>query len=182
MRNNKNHIKVINVDKITNAFTKVFGKRCKRLLHLQGGPKNGATDLWAKLCQFLTDSRNFFTERFLGKFAVKRMSKIPQYRAYVATLPCKTLMSAKQAINDKLQGSVATCLKHGRVVDNRIKKGLLLSLTEFFLNRWIFGKVTSKNVIVSCTFSVVQQCVDQAHRVHETNHVLACNFAKYSLI
>ena len=25
--------------------------------------------------------------------------------AYVATLPCETLMSAKQAINDKLQGS-----------------------------------------------------------------------------
>jgi len=48
-------------------------------------------------------------------------------------------MSAKQAINDKLQGSVATCLKHGRVVDNRIKKGLLLSLTEFFfksVNIW----------------------------------------------
>jgi len=27
--------------------------------------------------------------------------------AYVAKLPCETLMSAKQAINDKLQGSVA---------------------------------------------------------------------------
>jgi len=37
-------------------------------------------------------------------------------------------MSAKQAINDKLQGSVATYLRCGGVVNNRIKKGLLLSV------------------------------------------------------
>jgi len=37
-------------------------------------------------------------------------------------------MSAKQAINDKLQGSVATQLRCGGVVCNQIKKGLLLSL------------------------------------------------------
>jgi len=37
-------------------------------------------------------------------------------------------MSAKQAINDKLQGSVATYLRFGGVVNNQIKKGLLLSL------------------------------------------------------
>jgi len=34
--------------------------------------------------------------------------KIPPHLAYIATLPRETLMSAKQAINDKLQGSVAT--------------------------------------------------------------------------
>ena len=34
----------------------------------------------------------------------------------------------KQAINDKLQGSVATYLSCGGVVNNQIKKGLLLSL------------------------------------------------------
>ena len=33
--------------------------------------------------------------------------KIPPHFAHVATLPCETLMSAKQAVNDKLQGSVA---------------------------------------------------------------------------
>ena len=38
-------------------------------------------------------------------------------------------MSAKQAINDKLQGSVATYLRCGGVVNNQIKKGLLLSLS-----------------------------------------------------
>jgi len=37
-------------------------------------------------------------------------------------------MSAKQAIDDKLQGSVAASLRCGGVVDNQIKKGLLLSL------------------------------------------------------
>ena len=37
-------------------------------------------------------------------------------------------MSAKQAINDKLQGSVATHLRYGGVVNKQIKKGLLLSL------------------------------------------------------
>ena len=53
--------------------------------------------------------------------------KIPPHLAYVATLPCETLMSAKQAINDILQGSVATRLRCGAVVNNQIKKGLLLS-------------------------------------------------------
>jgi len=37
-------------------------------------------------------------------------------------------MSAKQAINDKLQGSVAASLRCGGVVNNQIKKDLLLSL------------------------------------------------------
>jgi len=36
-------------------------------------------------------------------------------------------MSTKQAINDKLQDSVAAYLGCGGVVNNQIKKGLLLS-------------------------------------------------------
>ena len=36
----------------------------------------------------------FFTERFLGKFAVKCILKIPPHLANVATLPCETFMSA----------------------------------------------------------------------------------------
>jgi len=51
---------------------------------------------------------NIFTGRFLGKFVVNRILKISPHLAYVATLPCETLISAKQAINNKLQGSVAT--------------------------------------------------------------------------
>jgi len=55
------------------------------------------------------------------------------------TAPCKccyttlwNITSAKQAINDKLQGSVATYLRFGEVVivNNQIKKGLLLSMSE----------------------------------------------------
>ena len=76
---------------------------------------------------------------------------------------CEKLMSAKQAINDKLQGSVAAYLRCGGIV-NQIKKGSLLSLwVTKILNRWIFGKVTRKNMIVSCPFFVVEQCVGQAH-------------------
>jgi len=52
----------------------------------------------------------FFTGRFLGKFAVKCVLKIPPHLVYVATLPCETLLSAKQAVNDKLQSSVAAYL------------------------------------------------------------------------
>ena len=47
-------------------------------------------------------------------------------------------MSAKQAINDKLLGSVATYLRCGGVVNNQIKKGLLLSLRVKKINRLIF--------------------------------------------
>jgi len=80
--------------------------------------------------------KNFFTKRFLGKFAVKWILKLPPHLARVAALPCETLMSAKQAINQKLQGSVATYLRCGGVVNNQIKTGLLLSVqVEFFFNR-----------------------------------------------
>jgi len=95
----------------------------------------------------------FVTGRFPGKFSVKcSLLKVPVHLAYC----CHTFLwnrnVVKQAINDKLQGSVAKYLKCGGVVNNQSKKGLLLNLPVFFLNRWIFGKVTSKNVVVSCTF------------------------------
>ena len=61
--------------------------------------------------------------------------KITPHVAYVATLLCETLISAKQAINDKLQGSAATYLRCGGVVNNQIKKGLLLSLSVKEINR-----------------------------------------------
>jgi len=63
---------------------------------------------------------------------------------HVATLPCETLMSAKQAINDKLHGGVGTYLRCDRVVNKQTKKCLLLSVSEkIFLNRRILGKVTT---------------------------------------
>jgi len=66
-------------------------------------------------------------EKFLGKFVVKWILKVQPHLAYVATLPCRTVVSAKQAINDKLQGSVATYVRCGGVVNNQIKKSLLVS-------------------------------------------------------
>ena len=92
-----------------------------------------------------------FTGRFFSRFAVKWILKIPPHLAYVAALLCETLMSPKQTINDKLQGSVATYLRCGGVVNSQIKKGLLLSVWVNFFKRWTFGKVTSKSVVVSCT-------------------------------
>jgi len=47
----------------------------------------------------LTDFKKI-TGRFRGKFVVKWIVKIPPLLAYVAALPCETLMSAKQAINE----------------------------------------------------------------------------------
>ena len=70
----------------------------------------------------------FFTEKFLGEFSVKCILNIPPHLACVATLPCDTLISAKQAINDRLSGSVATYLRCGGLINDQIKKGLLLSL------------------------------------------------------
>ena len=72
--------------------------------------------------------KKFFHWKIPSEFAVKWILKIPTHLAYVATLPCETLTSAKQAINDRSQGSVATHLRCGWVVNNQIKKGLLLSL------------------------------------------------------
>ena len=61
-------------------------------------------------------------------------------------------MSAKQAINDKLQGNVAEYLKCRGVVNNQIGKVYCWVSVNFFKS--VFGKVTSKNFIVSCTLSV----------------------------
>ena len=62
------------------------------------------------------------------------VKKPPQLHG--ATLPCETLTSAKQTINDKLQGSVATYLRCGGVVNSQIKTGLLLIVwVKKILNR-----------------------------------------------
>ena len=109
---------------------------------------------WAKkrghrLCQFLTDLRNLFTVRFDGKYAVKLISKIPPHLADVATIPCETLMSAKQAINNKIQSSVATYLKCDGLSTSKWRMVYCwVCEWKIFFNRWIFGKVTSKIMIV----------------------------------
>jgi len=52
------------------------------------------------------------------------MLKIPPHLAYVATLPRETLMSAKQALNDKLRCSVAAYLRCGGVVSANLLRNL----------------------------------------------------------
>jgi len=91
------------------------------------GRKSGTTEAQAHDHIVLSNLNRLknFTGRFLSKFAVKLKwtLKIPLHLAYVARLPCETLMSAEQTINDKLQGSVATYLRCGGVVNNEIRKG-----------------------------------------------------------
>jgi len=91
-------------------------------------------------------------------------------------------MSAKQAINDKLQGSVATYLRCGGVVNNQIKKGILLNLRVNFF----------KSVNIWQSYKQERGCIMHFARLANTllkdeesardNYVFACNFAKYSPI
>ena len=90
---------------------------------VQGGPKAGPLTRNHNSIKSSPILKKKFTGRFLRKFAVKWILKIPPHLAYVATLPRETLMPSKQAINYKLQCSVATYLRCGGVVNNQIKKG-----------------------------------------------------------
>jgi len=112
-------------------------------LRIHGGPEREATNSWSSFCQSLNRFSIFFVslEDFLViKLVIKNH-----------TAPCvcchTTLWNInvrKQAIDDKLQRTVATYLKCGGVVINQLKKGLLLSLSAklfFFWNWWIFRDV-----------------------------------------
>ena len=119
---------------------------------------------------------------FSSRFAAKYLLKIPPHVICVATLPCETVMSDNErqsqtveVINDKLRGKVVTCLRCGGIINNRIKKRLLLNplVKRFFLNQWMFGKVMGKRSVVSCTiFFNIQQWGCQAHKVYETTTFL----------
>jgi len=99
---------------------------------IQGGPKKVGQRFMTIILSNLYRSKRISTGRFLGKFAIKQILKMPMHLARVATLLCETLMSANEAINNKLQGSVATYLRCGGVVNNQINKGLLLSVCDIF--------------------------------------------------
>ena len=80
-------------------------------------------------------------------------------------------MSAKQAINDKLQGNVA-------IVNNQIKKGLLLSLSDFFksVNIWQSYK-QERGCLMH--FAHMAKTLLKDEESTRDNHILACYFAKY---
>ena len=88
-------------------------------------------------------------------------------------------MSAKQALNDKLQGSVAAYLRCGGVVYNQIKNGLLMSLwvKKIFksVNTWQSYKQERDCLVHLLRLLVV--CWSGAQSEWD-NRALACNFAK----
>ena len=90
----------------------------------------------------------------------------------------------KQATNDKLQGSVATYLRCGGVVNNQIKKGSLLSLPVKKLlksvNIWQSYK-QERDCLVPfvrlATTSTLLKVKESAR--YDKIHIFARNYAKY---
>ena len=107
------------------------------------------------------------------------ISKIPSHLAYVGALPCETLMSVKQALNDKLQGGVAAYLKCGGIVNNQIKKGSLWAKILKSVNIWQSNKQERDCLVHFLRLLAV--CWSGALSARD-NHSLACHFAKYSAI
>jgi len=128
---------IYRVDKSRSTFFACDNVRNKYLFShftFTGWAKKAGCGLTTIILSNVNRFKKIVTGRFLGKFAVKWVLKIPPHLACVAALPCETLTSVKQAIMDKLQ---------------------ILRL----LAVWWPG---------------VQSARD--------NHILACNFAKYSPI
>jgi len=61
-----------------------------RVISLLGRPKKRGHRLMTIILSNLNRFTIFFTGRFLSKFAVKWILKIPPHLAYVTTLPCET--------------------------------------------------------------------------------------------
>jgi len=91
-------------------------------------------------------------------------------------------MSAKQAImiNGKLQGSVVTYLRYGGVVNNQIKKGLLLKF-EWIKSVNIWHSCKQKRSCIKHFARLVNTLLKDGESVQDS-HVFASNFAKYSPI
>ena len=88
-------------------------------------------------------------------------------------------MSAKQAINDKLQVSVAAYLRCGGVFNTQIKKGLLLTVwVYFFVIGEYFGKVTQERGCLMHFAHLANSLLKDEESARD-NHIFACNFAKY---
>jgi len=102
--------------------------------------------------------------------------------AYVDALHCETLMSAKQAINNKLQGRVATYFRCGGVVNNQIKKGLLLSVSGIFFKSVNIWQSYKQERGCLMHFARLANILLKDEESARDNHVFACNLAKCSLI
>jgi len=90
----------------------------------------------------LTDFQNLSTCRFVSEYATKLSLIISPHLKRIAALPCETSISENYrecdaciVINDKSQGSVATCFRCGGLFGNYFTTDLLLSLVvKQFLN------------------------------------------------
>ena len=76
-------------------------------------------------------------------------------------------MSAKQAINDKLQGSIGTYLRCSWVVNNQTKKGLLLSVRVNFLTVNIWQSYSQERGCLM-HFAHLANTLPKTKKVHET--------------
>ena len=90
-------------------------------------------------------------------------------------------MSAKQAINDKLQGSVGTYLRWGGVA-NQIKKVFLLSVWLIFFKSVNIWQSYKQERGCLMHFAHLANTLLKDEESARDNHVLACNFAIHSLI
>ena len=50
----------------------------------------------------------------------------------------------------------------------------------FLYNRWLFGKITSKSVVVSCSLHAWPTHCWKTKKSARDNHVIVCNLSKYS--
>jgi len=89
-------------------------------------------------------------------------------------------VSKTKAINDKLQGSLATYLRSGGVVNNQIKKDLLLSLWVIFFKSVKIWQRYKRGCLMHFARLVNTLLTDEESA--RDNHVLACNFTNYSPI
>jgi len=89
-------------------------------------------------------------------------------------------MSAKQAINYKLQGSVATYVRYGGVVNNQINKGLLLYVSEKMFK--IDEYLTKLEARAWLSHALCAPALLKDKECARDIHVLARNFTKYSPI
>ena len=94
----------------------------------------------------------------------------------LATLPCETLMSAEQALNDKFQGSVNAYLRCGGFVNNQ--RFTAECESEIFLISKYLTKLQAKTWLPHALRVLANTLLKGEESVRD-NHVLACNFAKY---
>jgi len=113
---------------------------------------NCTPNSWPQLCQILTGFQNSSTERFCSKCAVKQF-RDPTTPWICCHTALWNINFIKQAINDTLQGGVATYFRCGAIVNKYeyIKKGLLLSLPVKKIKVGEYLAVTSNKVVVSGT-------------------------------